>query len=127
VPPPSFLAVKAVVNAGLVPRVPQDRGGWVSGGIKCDGGWAGPQFLNVNAMPPLFRYLSRAELSVPPVLVSILPFGSIHPPLRVRGSDCGLGASRSELSSLEYSLAPRRGSPSFVAEVGRKTGSVPLD
>jgi hypothetical protein len=54
VPPPSFLAVKAVVNVGLVPGVPRDRGGQISGGIKCGGGWTGPQFLNVDATPPLF-------------------------------------------------------------------------
>jgi hypothetical protein len=43
-----------MVNAGLASGVPRDRGGRVSGGIKCIGGWTGPQFLNVDAMPLLF-------------------------------------------------------------------------
>jgi hypothetical protein len=56
--PPSFLAVSVVVNAGLAPGVPRDRGGRVSGGSKCVGGWTGPQFLNVDATPPLPHIVS---------------------------------------------------------------------
>ena len=65
-PPPSFLAVRAVVNAGIAPGVPRDRGGRVYGGIKCVGGWTGPQFLNVDAPPPRFRRVPRLCSTIVP-------------------------------------------------------------
>jgi hypothetical protein len=43
------------VHAGLVPGVPRDLGGRVSGGIKRSGGQTGRQFLDVDATLPLFR------------------------------------------------------------------------
>jgi hypothetical protein len=65
-PPPSFLAVSAVVNAGLAPGVPRDRGGRVSGGIKCVGGRTVPQFLNIDAPPPCFRRVPRLCSTIVP-------------------------------------------------------------
>jgi hypothetical protein len=79
-PPPSFLAVSAVVNAGLAPGVPRDRGGRVSGGIKCVGGWTGPQFLNVDATPPLPRIVSwpaRQDTPMPVRCILVISPGSV--------------------------------------------------